>query len=132
MIRQFDRMALLKRNTPTSENIMNTLNGTDALIMISIIQAITFLKEGKKLISKMTAAEYNFSEISGVKKTFNHFTVGYSSKSKSDALMMIKMEINTLEEEKNKLENNYKEVTVETEKETEATPAELMALFIGA
>jgi hypothetical protein len=111
---------------------MNTLNGTDAMVMISLIQAITFLKEGKKVISKMTASEYNFSDLSGLKKTFEYFTVGYSSKSKADAIMMIKMEINTLEEEKNKLENNYKELTVETEKEPEATPAELMALFIGA
>ena len=111
---------------------MNTLNGTNAMVMIALIQGITFLEEGKKLISKMTAAEYNFSEISGLKKTFEYFTVSYSSKSKADALMMIKMELNNLEEEKRKLENNYKEVSVKAEKEKEATPSELMALFIGA
>ena len=110
---------------------MNTLNGIEANIMISLIQAITFLKEGKALISKMTAKEYNFSELIGQRETFGNFNVGYSAKSKADELMTIKIRVIALEEEKSKLENNYTEVNVETKKEAEATPAELMELFTG-
>jgi hypothetical protein len=114
---------------------MNTLPIDKGTVMINLIMARTFLAEAKSQISKMTAAEYNYSDLIGHKEMFGKINVVLSSKSKSDALGSIKINTIFLNEEISKLEMEYEPVIITpietSETKKECSGDELLALFIG-